>query len=82
MPQETLSELDFGAPTIVDNSLADNVRGLIGSEILKIAADVRKMIASGKSVCNLTVGDFNTKQFPVPDVLLQHLRQVRGQGAG
>jgi len=32
--------------------------GLIGSEILKIAADIRAMIAEGKKDLYLTVGDF------------------------
>jgi aspartate aminotransferase len=43
--------------------------GLIGSEILKIAADVRAMIAQGEAVCNLTVGDFAPAEFPVPEAL-------------
>ncbi len=43
-------------------------QGLVGSEILKIAADIRGMIAEGKSICNLTVGDFNSKYFPIPTV--------------
>lgn len=41
--------------------------GLIGSEILKIAGDIRAMIAQGNTVCNLTVGDFNPSYFPIPD---------------
>ena len=43
--------------------------GLIGSEILKIAADIRAMIAEGKKICNLTVGDFNSSYFPIPEYL-------------
>jgi aspartate aminotransferase len=43
--------------------------GLLGSEILKIAADVRAMVAAGQDVCNLTVGDFDSRQFPIPDFL-------------
>jgi len=42
---------------------------LVGSEILKIAAEIRALIAQGKPVCNLTVGDFDPKQFPIPEVL-------------
>lgn len=41
-------------------------RGLIGSEILKIAADIRAMVAEGHAICNLTVGDFDPKYFPIP----------------
>jgi aspartate aminotransferase len=43
--------------------------GLIGSEILKIGADIRAMIADGHSICNLTVGDFDPKYFPIPHSL-------------
>lgn len=39
--------------------------GLIGSEILKIAGDVRALIARGQEVLNLTVGDFDPREFPV-----------------
>jgi len=41
-------------------------RALIGSEILKIAGDIRALVAGGREICNLTVGDFDPKQFPIP----------------
>ena len=44
--------------------------GLVASEILKIAAEIRALVRSGTPVCNLTVGDFDPKQFPIP----AHLR--------
>ena len=44
--------------------------GLIGSEILRIAADVRAMLAQGAEVCNLTVGDFAPAEFPAPKPLV------------
>ena len=40
--------------------------GLRSSAILKIAGDVRALIAEGKQVLNLTVGDFSSKQFRIP----------------
>ncbi len=43
--------------------------GLVGSEILKIAASVRALQAKGHKVCNLTVGDFLPSQFPIPRIL-------------
>ena len=43
--------------------------GMRGSQILQIAAEVRELAASGKPLCNLTVGDFAPSQFPVPDAL-------------
>ncbi len=42
---------------------------LVGSEILKIAADVRALVASGRDICNLTVGDFSPSEFRIPEML-------------
>jgi len=42
---------------------------LVGSEILKIAADVRALVASGRDICNLTVGDFSPGEFRIPEIL-------------
>lgn len=39
---------------------------LVGSEILKIAAEVRERVAAGAEVCNLTVGDFDPRYFRPP----------------
>lgn len=43
--------------------------GLIGSEILRIAGEIRALVASGRTVCNLTVGDFDPRYFPIPERL-------------
>jgi aspartate aminotransferase len=40
--------------------------GLIGSEILKIAAEIRALKAAGEEVLDLTVGDFAADQFRIP----------------
>ncbi len=55
-------------------------RGLVGSEILKIAASVRALLAAGKEVCNLTVGDFASKQFPIPRKLAEETRAAIDAG--
>ena len=47
--------------------------GLLGSEILKIAAEIRTQVAGGKTICNLTVGDFDPKHFPIPEMLLERI---------
>lgn len=53
-----------GAPRV--SSIA---AGIVGSEILKIAADIRALVAKGQKICNLTVGDFDPKQFQIPEAL-------------
>src|SRR5665213_595121 len=55
-------------------------QGLIGSEILKIAADIRAMIAEGHSICNLTVGDFDPKYFPIPRELRKAIESALNAG--
>ena len=54
--------------------------GLIGSPILKIAAEVRALAASGKELCNLTVGDFAPSEFPVPELLSKELTAAVQKG--
>ena len=54
-------------------------QGLVGSEILRIAAEIRALQAAGREVCDLTVGDFSPRQFPIPDRLAR--RHPRRAGA-
>jgi aspartate aminotransferase len=49
--------------------VSDMAAGLVASEILKVAAEIRGLVRAGKTICNLTVGDFDPKQFPIPDML-------------
>ena len=57
------------------NSVSSNTRELtvsemagtlIGSEIIKLAAEINEKIRNGETVYNLTIGDFNPKIFPIP----------------
>ncbi len=72
---------EFGPAGSADASLSAVARGLVGSEILRMAAEVRALIASGIPICNLTVGDFDPAQFPIPDLLRDATREalVRGE---
>ena len=60
----------------MDASLSDLARGVVGSEILRIAAEIRAMKAKGAEICNLTVGDFDPAHFPVPAKLLEGVQQA------
>ena len=51
--------------------LSDLAENIIGSEIIKIAADVNAKIKQGEKIYNLTIGDFNPQVFPIPDELKQ-----------
>ncbi len=64
-----VAEVDIVRPTFKVRNVppvSHMARGLIGSEILKIAADIRAMVAEGHTICNLTVGDFDPRYFPIP----------------
>jgi aspartate aminotransferase len=52
-----------------DGSLSTLARGLTGSEVLKIASEVRALVMAGRSVANLTVGDFSPSEFRIPRLL-------------
>lgn len=54
--------------------------GLVGSEILKIAADIRAQVAAGQKIANLTVGDFDPRQFPIPEFLRDAITQAIKDG--
>ena len=48
------------------SAMAEN---LIGSEIIKLAGEVKSLIASGKQVHNFTIGDFDPNIYPIPSKL-------------
>jgi aspartate aminotransferase len=53
---------------------------LVGSEILKIAAEVRALAADGRDICNLTVGDFSSSEFRIPPSLEQGIIDALRRG--
>ncbi|MDI1354361.1 MAG: aminotransferase class I/II-fold pyridoxal phosphate-dependent enzyme [bacterium] len=46
---------------------------IIGSEIIKLAAEVNEKIKQGEKIFNLTIGDFDPKEFPIPDELKSYI---------
>lgn len=52
------------------SKIAENI---IGSEIIKLAAEVNEKIKQGERIYNLTIGDFNPKEFPIPVELKQNI---------
>ncbi|MBI3512238.1 MAG: aminotransferase class I/II-fold pyridoxal phosphate-dependent enzyme [Bacteroidetes bacterium] len=46
---------------------------LIGSEIIKLAAEINEKIKNGETVYNFTIGDFNPKIFPIPAALKKEI---------
>jgi len=81
MPEITLSTaLDFRTEQPLDSQLSALSKSLRGSIILGIAADVRELQATGRPLCNLTVGDFDPRQFPIPKGLEDRLGEALRSG--
>lgn len=51
------------------------------SGILKVAHEIRTMQAAGRDVCDLTVGDFDPKHFPIPTKLRDAAKAALDAGA-
>ncbi|MCA9684536.1 MAG: aminotransferase class I/II-fold pyridoxal phosphate-dependent enzyme [Myxococcales bacterium] len=76
-----LSELAAApGPDAAAGRVSTMAAGLVGSEILKIAGDIREMVREGVEVCNLTVGDFDPKQFPIPASLSRGIQDALAAG--
>ncbi|GAB4248535.1 MAG: pyridoxal phosphate-dependent aminotransferase [Vicingaceae bacterium] len=54
---------------IVSLPVSNMAENLIGSEIIKLAGEVKEKIKKGEQIYNLTIGDFNPKLFPIPTEL-------------
>jgi aspartate aminotransferase len=59
---------------------AGRFAGLVGSRILAIADEVRALQAGGRQICNLSIGDFDPREFPIPGPLLQRIEGALRRG--
>ena len=73
---ESLARISGSAPRMA--RLADKLQP---STILKVAAEIRAMQAAGRDVCDLTVGDFDPKHFPIPEKLRDLTKAALDAGA-
>src|SRR5437868_10370086 len=60
--------------------LCTMARHLVGSEILRIASEIRAAQTRGEKICNLTVGDFSSKEFPIPAALREAVQRALAAG--
>ena len=77
------------ASTVADPGLSDAPSAprvsalcgsLVGSEILRIAAQIRQRVEQGARVCNLTVGDFAPSEFRIPPGLTRRIEAALVKG--
>ena len=54
--------------------------GLSGSEIIRIGNQVSEQVRQGANICNLTIGDFDPKIFPIPAELTAGIIQAYQAG--
>jgi len=55
-------------------------QGLGGSQILRIAGEIKAMQADGHDICNLSVGDFSPKEFRIPASLGDDIAAALSRG--
>src|ERR1051325_4386078 len=72
--------MTIALPVTASRGLSTLAQGLVGSEILKIAGEIRALAASGREICNLTVGDFSSKEFRIPEALEREIVAALGRG--
>ena len=48
------------------NKLSRLAETLVGSEIVKLGAEIKEKIKQGEKIYNYTIGDFNSSIFPIP----------------
>jgi aspartate aminotransferase len=68
------------APKGAKGRVSEMVSSLRGSEILRISGEIRTLVASGQPVCDLTVGDFSPRYFPIPVPLRDGIQAALGRG--
>jgi aspartate aminotransferase len=63
------------AASAVTNEMKVSVmaENLIGSEIIKLAGEIREKISKGEKIYNFTIGDFDPAIFPIPALLLEEI---------
>jgi len=58
---------------IINQKISVMAEHLVGSEIIKLATQVKEKIKNGEQIYNLTIGDFNPDMFPIPKELKQEI---------
>jgi len=53
---------------------------LIGSEIVRLGGMIKEKISQGNHIYNYTIGDFDSTQFPIPELLKQEIINAYNEG--
>jgi len=53
--------------------LSELAETLIASEIVRLGANIKEKIRSGEHIYNYTIGDFDSAEFPIPELLQEEI---------
>jgi aspartate aminotransferase len=81
MPGSSPVTPEFGDQTRLAGSLSDLAKGMHMSGILRTAQQVRELRAAGTPVLDLSLGDFGSKYFSIPEKLLRGIERALESGA-
>ena len=76
----TLKHINSMITPELELRLSEMAEGLVGSEIIKLAGEVKEKVAAGESIANLTIGDFNPAVFPIPKELKNNIIEAYEKG--
>lgn len=62
------------------SKLSQLANTLISSEIVRLGGIIREKIASGETIYNFTIGDFDSRIFPIPSVLQEEIIRAYQEG--
>jgi aspartate aminotransferase len=81
MPGSSPVTPEFGDQTRLAGALSDLARGMHMSGILRTAQQVRELRAAGTPILDLSLGDFGSKYFSIPEKLLRGIERALESGA-
>ena len=79
--ETTTDAMPGGVATTAARRQSRLAAGVAGSQILKISREIAELVAQGRTVCNLTIGDFSSAEFRIPPVLEEGIVQALRAGA-
>ncbi len=65
---------------MADPTLSTLAQTLIGSEIVKLGGIIKEKISKGEQIYNYTIGDFDSSEFPIPELLRDEIKKAYDEG--
>lgn len=65
---------------MVNHKFSQLAETLIGSEIVRLGAIIKEKIKEGNHIYNYTIGDFDSSQFPIPELLKEEIIKAYNEG--